>query len=80
MYYLFQANSYNNLGETMNKINEIKELYKNNKKLFNVIFLVVNVVLIFWQSIFTLIMPGRANVFILLILIGALVYQLVKNA
>ena len=64
----------------MNKIKEIKDLYKKNQKLFNVIFLVCNVVLIIWQAIFTLIMPGRINVFILLVLIGTLVYQLVKNA
>ena len=64
----------------MKKIREIKELYLKNQKLFNVIFLVCNVVLIIWQAIFTLIMPGRINVFILLVLIGTLVYQLIKNA
>ena len=63
----------------MNKLNEIKSLYKNNKKLFDIIVLIVNIVLIFWQAIFALILPSRINVFILLILIGALVYQLVKN-
>lgn len=63
----------------MNKLNEIKNLYKTNRKLFDMIILIVNVVLIFWQAIFSLIMPTRANIFILLILIGALVYQLVKN-
>ena len=63
----------------MNKLNEIKNLYKTNRKLFDMIILIVNVVLIFWQAIFSLIMPSRANIFILLVLIGALVYQLVKN-
>lgn len=63
----------------MDKLNEIKNLYKNNRKLFNVIILIVNVVLIFWQAIFSLILPSRVNIFILLILIGALGYQLIKN-
>lgn len=63
----------------MDKLNEIKSLYKNNRKLFNVIILIVNIVLIFWQAIFSLILPSRANIFILLLLIGALVYQLLKN-
>lgn len=63
----------------MNRLNEIKSLYKNNKKLFDIIVLIVNIVLIFWQAIFALILPSRINVFILLILIGLLVYQLVKN-
>jgi len=63
----------------MNRLNEIKSLYKNNKKLFDIIVLIVNIVLIFWQAIFTLILPSRINVLILLILIGVLVYQLIKN-
>ena len=63
----------------MNKLNEIKNLYKNNRKLFDLIVLIVNVVLIFWQAIFSLILPSRANIFILLVFIGALVYQLIKN-
>lgn len=63
----------------MDKLNEIKNLYKNNRKLFNVIILIVNIVLIFWQAIFALILPSRANIFILLLLIGTLVYQLLKN-
>ncbi len=63
----------------MNKFNEIKDLYKNNRKLFDVIILVVNIVLIFWQAIFSLILPSRINILILLILIGFLIYQLVKN-
>jgi len=63
----------------MNKLNEIKDLYKNNRKLFDIIILIVNIVLIIWQSIFALILPSRANIFILLILIGTLVYQLIKN-
>lgn len=64
----------------MDKLNEIKNLYKNNRKLFNVIILIVNVVLIFWQAIFALILPSRANIFILLLLIGTLVYQLIKDS
>lgn len=63
----------------MNKLNDIKNLYKNNKKLFNDILLLVNIVLILWQSLFSLISPSRLNVLILLILIGSLVYQLIKN-
>ncbi len=63
----------------MNKLNEIKNLYKNNRKLFNTIILIVNVVLIFWQAIFTLISPGRTNVFLLLLLIGSLVYQIIRD-
>ncbi len=63
----------------MNKFNEIKNLYKNNRKLFNTILLIVNIVLIFWQSIFSLISPSRSNVFLLLILIGTLLYQIIKD-
>ncbi len=63
----------------MNKFNEIKNLYKNNRKLFNTIILIVNIVLIFWQSIFSLISPSRSNVFLLLILIGTLLYQIIKD-
>lgn len=63
----------------MNKLNDIKNLYKNNRNLFNMIILIVNIVLIFWQAIFALILPSRANIFILLVLIGALVFQLIKN-
>lgn len=63
----------------MNKLNDIKNLYKNNRNLFNIIILIVNIVLIFWQSIFALILPSRANILILLVLIGALCYQLIKN-
>ena len=63
----------------MNKFNEIKNLYKTNKKLFNTILLIVNIVLIFWQSIFSLISPSRANVFLLLILITSLLYQIIKD-
>lgn len=64
----------------MNKLNEIKDLYKNNRNLFNMIILIVNIVLIIWQSIFSLILPSRANILILLVLIGALGYQLIKNS
>ncbi len=64
----------------MNRINDLKELYKHNQKLFNVIILIVNVVLVFWQAIFTLVLPTRINVFILLVLISLLIYQLIKNA
>lgn len=63
----------------MNKLNEIKNLYKTNKQLFNAIILIVNIVLIFWQGIFSLILPSRINILILFILIGTLVFQLVKN-
>lgn len=63
----------------MNKFNEIKNLYKNNRKLFNTILLIVNIVLIFWQSIFSLISPSRSSVFLLLILIGTLLYQIIKD-
>ncbi len=63
----------------MNKLNEIKNLYKNNRKLFNTILLIVNIVLIFWQAIFTLISPSRTNVILMLLLIGSLVYQIVKD-
>ena len=63
----------------MKKLNEIKDLYKNNRKLFDIIILIVNIVLIFWQTIFSLILPNRINIIILLILIGTFVYQLVKN-
>ena len=63
----------------MNKFNEIKNLYKTNKKLFNTILLIVNIVLIFWQSIFSLISPSRSNVFLLLILIVSLLYQIIKD-
>lgn len=63
----------------MNKFNEIKNLYKTNKKLFNTILLTVNIVLIFWQSIFSLISPSRSNVFLLLILITSLLYQIIKD-
>ena len=63
----------------MNKLNDIKNLYKTNKKLFDLIILIVNIVLIFWQSIFSLILPSRINILILLLLIGALVFQLIKN-
>ena len=64
----------------MNKLNEIKDLYKNNRNLFNMIILIVNIVLIIWQSIFSLILPSRANILILLVLIGVLGYQLIKNS
>lgn len=63
----------------MKKINEIKDLYKNNRKLFNTIILLVNIVLIFWQSIFSIISPSRSNVFLLLILIGTLLYLIIKD-
>ena len=64
----------------MNKLNEIKNLYKTNRKLFDTIVLIVNIVLIVWQAIFALIMPSRANIVILLLLIGALAYQFIKNS
>ena len=52
----------------MNKLNEIISLYKTNRKLFNIIVLTVNVVLIVWQAIFALVMPSRGNVILLIIL------------
>lgn len=63
----------------MNKLNDIKNLYKNNRNLFNILLLLVNIVLIFWQSIFTLINPSRTNVILLLILISLLIYSLFKD-
>ena len=64
----------------MNKFYEIKNLYKTNKKLFDDIILFINIALIFWQIIFTLILPSRINIIILLTLIGFFVYQLIKNS
>ncbi len=64
----------------MNKLNEIISLYKTNRKLFNIIVLTVNVVLIVWQAIFALVMPSRGNVILLIILIGALVFQLFRDS
>lgn len=63
----------------MNKLNEFINLYKTNKSLFNKIVFVVNIVLIFWQGLFSLITPSRGNILALFILISALVYQLIKN-
>lgn len=63
----------------MNKFNEFKNLYKQNRKLFNIVMLVVNFLLFIWQSIVSLIVPSRLNVFILLVLVILLLYQLVKD-
>lgn len=63
----------------MNKFNEFKNLYKQNRKLFNIVILVVNFLLFIWQSIVSLIVPSRLNIFILLILVILLLYQLVKD-
>lgn len=63
----------------MNKFNEFKNLYKQNRKLFNIVILVVNFLLFIWQSIVSLIVPSRLNVFILLVLVILLLYQLVKD-
>lgn len=63
----------------MRKLNEIKNLYKVNRKLFNTIILVVNFAFILWQAIVSLILPSRVNVFILLLLMGSLVFLLVKD-
>lgn len=63
----------------MNRFYEFKNLYKTNKKLFDLVILFVNGALIFWQIIFTLFIPSRINIIIMLLLIGAFVYQLVKN-
>lgn len=64
----------------MNKLNELKNLYKNNRRLFDIIVFMVNATLIAWQAIFTLILPSRINIIILLVLIGSLVYQLIKDS
>ena len=64
----------------MKKLNEIKNMYKNNRHLFNTLLVLVNIVLIFWQAIFSLINPSRSNVVLLLILISILVYQLFKDS
>lgn len=63
----------------MNKFNEFKNLYKQNRKLFNIVILVVNFLLFIWQSIVSLIVPSRLNIFILLVLVILLLYQLVKD-
>jgi len=63
----------------MKKINEFKSMYKNNRPLFNMIIYVVMVVLIIWQSIFTLIIPTRSNIILLFILIGSFIYFYLKN-
>ena len=63
----------------MNKFNEFKNLYKQNRKLFNIVILVVNFLLFIWQSIVSLIVPSRLTVFILLVLVILLLYQLVKD-
>ena len=63
----------------MNKFNDFINLYKTNRKLFNMVILFINAALIVWQILFTFIIPSRINLFILLLLIGALVFQLVKN-
>lgn len=63
----------------MNKFNEFKNLYKQNRKLFNIVMLVVNFLLFIWQSIVSLIVPSRLNIFILLVLVILLLYQLVKD-
>ena len=63
----------------MNKLNDLKNLYKTNRKLFDLVILLVNTILIIFQAIFTLASPSRINVLLLLILIGFLVYQLIKN-
>lgn len=63
----------------MNKFNEFKNLYKQNRKLFNIVILVVNFLLFIWQSIVSLIVPSRLNIFVLLVLVILLLYQLVKD-
>ena len=64
----------------MNKFKEIINLYKTNRKLFDVILLTVNIVLILWQCIFTLISPNRGNVILLILLVLALIYELFKDS
>lgn len=63
----------------MNRLNDLKTLYKTNRKLFDIVLLLVNITLLVFQALFALVSPSRINVFLLLILIGSLVYQLIKN-
>ena len=63
----------------MNRLKDLQNLYKSNRKLFNIIIFIVNIILVFLTALFTLIDPSRINVIILYILIGTLVYQLIKN-
>lgn len=63
----------------MNKLNEFKNIYKSNKPLFNTMIFFIMIFLIVWQTIFTLIMPTRVNIIILLILISSLIAFYFKN-
>lgn len=63
----------------MNKLNEFKNIYKSNKPLFNTVILFVMAFLIVWQTIFTLIIPSRINIIILLALISGLIVFYFKN-
>ncbi|MEG0799371.1 MAG: hypothetical protein RR228_00735 [Bacilli bacterium] len=62
----------------MNKINEIISYIKNNKNDFNKNIFVVLSLLIVYQSIFTLILPLRINIFLLISLIGLFVFFFIK--
>ena len=63
----------------MNKLNEFKNIYKSNKPLFNTMIFFIMIFLIIWQIIFTLIMPTRVNIIILLVLISSLIAFYFKN-
>ena len=64
----------------MNKLNEFKNIYKSNKPLFNTIILFVLSFLIVWQTVFTLIIPTRINIIILLLLISSLIAFYFKSS
>ena len=64
----------------MNKLNEFKNIYKSNKPLFNTVILFVLSFLIVWQTVFTLIIPTRINIIILLLLISSLIAFYFKNS
>ena len=64
----------------MNKLNEFKNIYKSNKPLFNTVILFVLSFLIVWQTVFTLIIPTRINIIILLLLISSLIAFYFKSS
>ncbi|MEG2457835.1 MAG: hypothetical protein RSB41_02985 [Bacilli bacterium] len=64
----------------MKTLNDLKNMYKTNKPLFNMVIFVVLCVLILWQAIFSLILPNRINILILLTLFGGLVFFYFKNS
>lgn len=63
----------------MNKLNEFKNIYKSNKPLFNTMIVFIMLFLIVWQIVFTLIIPTRINIIILLVLISSLAIFYFKN-